>query len=156
MCFSAWSGDVAAGVGSVGKKLVKGNEASWFTAGRPSGQHVILPHIWPPAGGISIRVAASSWATKSDGAWKITKKEWIRLENMSGSTFNEFLHHHHCRSFSRRTSHIHNIFPVKGISYEMGHDRLFLSFFTASSNLDTESKWNHPFQNHSVLNKTWD
>lgn len=67
MWSSARSRDVGAGVGSVGEKLVKGDGDSGITAGSPSGQHVVLPHIWPPAGTIGFRVAASPWA-KSNGA----------------------------------------------------------------------------------------
>lgn len=57
--FSTRRWDVSTGVGSIRKELVKGNGASGFAAGRPSSQHVILPHIWLPVGGISFRVASS-------------------------------------------------------------------------------------------------
>lgn len=68
MWFSPWSWDVGGGVGSVRKKLVKGDRTSCFFAGSPSGQHVVLPHIWLPVGSIGLRVAASPWATKSNRA----------------------------------------------------------------------------------------
>lgn len=59
VCSPAWSWDVGTGVGSIWKKLVEENGASWFTAGSSSGRHVILAHIWPLSLGINLRITAS-------------------------------------------------------------------------------------------------
>lgn len=68
MSLPPWSWDVGGGVGSTGKELVEGNGASRLAARGPSGQHVVLTHIWLPVVGIGLRVADPTWHADSGEA----------------------------------------------------------------------------------------